>query len=40
VAVSDVEALVGHRDSAQIRPDMIGAGDVSSSMHAYEQLAR
>ena len=39
VAVSAFEALVGHRDSAQIRLDMIGA-DVPHPVHAYEQLAR
>jgi sulfopropanediol 3-dehydrogenase len=35
VAVSDFEALVGHRDSAQLRLDLIRA-DVADAMHAYE----
>jgi sulfopropanediol 3-dehydrogenase len=38
VAVSDFEALVGHRDSAQIRLDMIAGNDVPNAVHAYEQL--
>lgn len=36
VAVSDYEALVAHRDSAQLRLDMIAAADRPTAVHPYE----